>query len=77
MIEEELTAEQDRLTHSSPSRDKIDFVEDINEMLVCLLLPQILDNRLTPGTKRIPSVQNMNNDIGRVEDLVQFSPYTT
>ena len=76
-IEEKLTQGKDKLTHSSPCRDEIDLVQDIDEMLVCLLLPQVLDNRLTPGTKRIPSVQNMNDDIGGIEDLVQFSPYTT
>ena len=76
-IEEKLTQGKDKLTHSSPCGDEIDLVQDINEMLVCILLPEVLDNRLTPGTKRIPGVQNMNDDIGRIEDLVQFSPYTT
>lgn len=46
-------------------------------MLVRLFLPQVLDNRLTPGTEWISSIEHVNDDIGRVEDLVQFSPYTT
>jgi len=64
-------------TYGSPGGNKIDLVQDIHEMLVRLLLSQVLDNRLTPRTERIPSIENMDDNIGRVENLVQFSPYTT
>lgn len=64
-------------THGSPCGNKIDLVENVNKVLVRLFLPQVLDNRLTPGTEWIPSIEHVNDDIGRVENLVQFSPYTT
>lgn len=46
-------------------------------MLVRLLLSEVFDNRLTPRTEGITGVQDVDDDVGRVEDLVQFSPYTT
>lgn len=64
-------------THCCPSRHEIDFVEHVNQMLVRLLLPQVLDNRLAPCTERISSVQHVNDNVRRVEDLVQLSPYTS
>lgn len=46
-------------------------------MLVRLFLPQVLDNRLTPRAERVSSIENVDDDVGRVEDLVELSPYTT
>jgi hypothetical protein len=61
-------------THSDPCGDQVHLVQDIHQMLVRLLLPQVLDDRLTPGAERVTSVQHMDDDIGRVEHLVQLSP---
>ena len=63
-------------THSDPGRHKVDLVQHIHQMLVRLLLADVLDNGLTPGAHRISSVQNMDDDVGRVEHLVQLSPDT-
>jgi hypothetical protein len=63
-------------THSDPSGNQIDLVQHVNEVLVRLLLAEILDYRLAPRPERIPRVEHVNDDIRRVEDLVEFSPDT-
>lgn len=50
-------------THSNPGWDKIDLVENVDEMFVCLLFSEVLDNRLTPGTYGISGVQNMDDNV--------------
>jgi hypothetical protein len=61
-------------THSDPSGNQIDLVQHVDEVLVSLLLAEILDNRLAPRPKRIPRVENVDDNVRRVEDLVEFSP---
>lgn len=51
------------ITHGDPSRNKIDLVQDIHQMLVCLFLPQILHDGLTPCSERISGVQDMDDHI--------------
>ena len=46
-------------------------------MLVCLFLSQILHDRFTSRSKRISSVQDVNDNVGGIQDFVQLAPYST
>jgi hypothetical protein len=61
-------------THRDPSRHQIHLVKHIYQMLMRLLLSQILHNRLTPRPHRVSRIQDMDDNIGRIEDFVQFTP---
>lgn len=63
-------------THCYPCRDKIDLVQNINQLLVRLFLPQIINDRFTPCSKRVSSIENVNDNVGRIENLVKFTPNT-
>ena len=41
---------------------------------MCLLLPQELDDGFTPGSDRIPGIEDVDDNVGGVENLVQLSP---
>jgi hypothetical protein len=64
-------------TYSSPGGHKIDLVQHVDEVLVCLFFSKVFDDRLAPCAERITGVQDMNDDVRGIENLVQFSPYTT
>lgn len=63
-------------THGNPGRHQVHLVQHVHQMLVRLLFTQVLDNRLTPCAERISSVEHVNNNVGRVEHLVQLTPDT-
>lgn len=63
-------------THGNPGGDKIDLVQDVDQVLVRLLLSQVFDDRLAPGTDGVSRVQHVNDDIGGIEHFVQLSPDT-
>lgn len=69
-----ISENEDQMTHRSPSRNEVDLIQHVDQMLVRLLLPQVLDDRLTPCSERISSIENMDDDVRRVEHLVQLSP---
>jgi hypothetical protein len=50
-------------THSDPSRDQIDLVQHVHEVLVRLFLSEILDYRLAPRPERIPRVEHVNDNV--------------
>lgn len=41
------------------------------------LLAEELDDRLAPCAERVTGIKDVDNDVGRVKNLVQFSPDTT
>lgn len=65
------------MTYGNPSGNEINLVKDINQMFMCLFLPQVLDDGLTPRTQRISCIQDMDNDIGRIENFVELTPDTS
>lgn len=65
------------MTYGHPSGNEINLVKDINQMFMCLFLPQVLDDGLTPRTQRISCIQDMDNDIGRIENFVELTPDTS
>jgi len=64
-------------THGNPGRNKIDLVQHVDQLFVRLFLPQELDDGFTPGSHRIPGIEDVDDNVGRVENLVQFSPDST
>jgi hypothetical protein len=64
-------------THSNPSGDKVDLVKDVDKVLVSLLLAEVIDNGPAARTERVTGVEDVDNNIRRVEDLVELSPNTT
>lgn len=65
---------RDRKTHGNPSRDEIDLVENEDNSLVSLLLLEEVEDGLAHGSHRVSSVEDVNDDVGRIEDLVELSP---
>lgn len=65
------------MTYGHPSGNEINLVKDIHQMFMCLFLSQVLDDGLTSRTERISCIQDMDNDIGRIEDFVEFTPDTS
>ena len=63
-------------THGNPGGDKIDLVQDVDQVLVRLLLSQVLDDRLAPGTDGVSRVQHVNDNIRGIEHFVKLSPNT-
>jgi hypothetical protein len=64
------------VTYSYFGRNKIDLVQDEDEMLVWCFCADVLFHTSTPCTIRVTSVENMQNNIARVDDLVQLVPDT-
>jgi len=64
-------------THGNPGGDEVNLVEDVDKVLVRLLLAEVLHNRLAAGAEGVTSVEDVDDDIGRVEHLVQLTPNTT
>lgn len=58
-----------RGTHSNPSRHQIDLVQHVDHLLALLLLRQVRLNTLAAGTERVAGVENVEEDVGRVDDL--------
>lgn len=65
------------MTYGNPSGNKINLVEDINKMLMRLFLSQVLDDGFTPRTQRISCIQDMDNDIGRIQNFIELTPDTS
>lgn len=57
-------------TYCYPVRDKIAFVKNKDDLLMGFLLPNIFEHTLTHSSKRITSIEYMQNDVGRVDNLV-------
>lgn len=51
-------------TYGNPGGNKVNLVEHIHKMFMCLFLSQVLDDGLTPRTQRISCIQNVDDDIG-------------
>jgi hypothetical protein len=52
-----------RITHCNPSWNKIDLVQNVNQVLVRLLLPDVLDDRLTPRSDRISRIEDVDDHV--------------
>lgn len=63
-------------TYGNPGGNKVNLVEHIHKMFMCLFLSQVLDDGLTPRTQRISCIQNVDDDIGRIENFVELTPNT-
>jgi hypothetical protein len=61
-------------THSDPSRDEIDLVENENDALVRLLLLEEIEDGPAHRAHWVACVEDVDDDVRRVEDLVELSP---
>ena len=59
-----------------PGRDKIDLVENVNEVLVLRVVSEVLADHLALGSRNVTSVNDVKDDVRTVKDLVQLSPDT-
>lgn len=58
------------MTHSYPCGNKIDLVQHVDELLVCLFLPQELDDGLAPRAQGVPSIENVDDNVRGIQHLV-------
>jgi hypothetical protein len=61
--------EERRDTHSNPSRNQVDLVQNVNNLLALLLLRQVRLNRVAASSHRVTGVENMEDNVGGVNDL--------
>lgn len=61
-------------TYSHGARHQIALVEDEDEVLVGRLSLEILFDAPTPRSQRVSRVEDMEDDVARVQHLVQFVP---
>merc|ERR1719187_2843146 len=61
---------------SHPNWDQINLIKDENEMLMRFLFGQKLLHVVRSSTEGISRVENLNNDVGRVDHFIQFVPNT-
>ena len=62
-----------RTTHRDPVGHEIAFVDDQDDLLVRFLLLDVLEDGFAHGTEGIASVEDVEDDIGRVDDFVQLT----
>ena len=53
-----------------PGGDEIDFVEDVDEVLMLGVVREVLADHLALGSGNVTSVDDVKDDVGTVEDLV-------
>lgn len=61
------------VSRGDPVRDKIALVDDKDDLFVRLLLTDVLENAFAQRTQGVPRVQYVEDDVGRVDDLVQLT----
>jgi hypothetical protein len=69
--------QNEKKTHGHPIWHQIALVYDENDLLMRLFFCNVVKNRLAHSTHGVASVQNMKNDIRRINNLVEFSIYPT
>lgn len=50
-------------THSCPAGDKIDFVEDIDDLLRLFLLGEVVFDGMTPCPERVTGIEDVEDDV--------------
>lgn len=63
-------------TYTNASGNQITLVENKDQMLVRSLVAQVLLDTAASGTDGITSIEDVDDNVGRVNDLVQFVPDT-
>lgn len=61
-------------TYSYRARHQVALVEHKHQVLVGRLCPEVLLDAPTPRSQRVSSVQDVEDDVTRVQNLVQFVP---
>ncbi len=61
---------------SNPVWHKVTFVDDKDDLLMSLLLPDKFKDAFAQGAHRVASVQYMQDNVRGVDDLVQLSVNT-
>lgn len=56
-------------THSDPTGNQIDFVENVDDLLAALLFGKVFLDRLAARAQRVSSVEDMKDHIRGVDDL--------
>jgi hypothetical protein len=65
-----------RWTHRHPGWHQVHLIEHVDKVFVGLFLPQVLDDGLASRPEGISCIEDVDDDIGRVQYLVQLSPDT-
>ena len=52
-----------------PPGHEVDFVEHVDDFFAALLLGEVRLDRVTPGSERVASVEDVQDHVGRVDDL--------
>jgi hypothetical protein len=65
-----------RDTYSNTGRNKVTLVQDKHKMLVGRFFPDVFFNTPTTSPFRITSVQNVDHNVRRIDNFVQFVPYS-
>ena len=63
------------VTYRDPRGNEVDFIEDVDEMFMRLLVLQVLLDVRAPGAERIACVEHLHHDVRRVDDLVELAPH--
>lgn len=72
----DLEVSHERMTYCNPVRDKIALINDQYYLLVGFLLFDRLKYGFTHRAQRIPSVENMEDNIRGIDNFVKFSKNT-
>lgn len=64
-------------TYGNPSRDEINLIEEEDEVLVRLFVADVLLDASAAGAHGVTSIENVDDDVGRVDDLVELTPNTS
>lgn len=67
----------ERLSYRNPVGNQITFVDNEHNLLVGLFLLNILQHGFAHRTKRVASVQDVENDVRGINDFVQLSVNST
>lgn len=61
----------------NPAGDEIDLVQDVDDLFAPFLLGEVLLDRVAASPERIPGVENLQNDVGRVDNLAAAGEVST
>lgn len=62
---------------SDPAGDEIDLVQDVDDLFAPLLLGEVLLDRVAASPERIPSVEDLQDNVGRVDNLAAAGEVST
>ena len=61
------------VAHSDPVRDEVTLVDDQDDLFMSFFLFDIVQNGFAHRSQRVSCVEDMEDNIRRVDDLVEFA----